>query len=480
MGRKTLLALILAVLGYYAYGLLRADQAETPHQNAESSEPETFYSESAETAPAGYTFSEEVDEPQTAGAAQDQRPTEAPSAYSSSSAESPMSSYGNSTGLRPLVSSSIADEDDEDALEEEIAARDAAAARERILARQDRDDVSYNALPFLPLSPRAKRLSENWNFQAPGVSKEEIAPMLSQNQPKSITYFGSSGISNITPSKTATGTEQTDRNLNLASPGFVTSTAKAREDSVNKNILKANADASGTPSASKPSSSTSNPAVNRASPTSVARAPVTPNPTPTALIPMSGEVYEVESFTPGLRDDGTTLEPVADSAMDAISKLDYDTTVWFNPKNKDEVKMHLSKVLSFGHGGTLILKIKDNGFIVDEPGVDFALYENAFKTSAGNIYQEFAGVGVSNSLDEKTVRWFPCDPKKGDLRGCFGAVSGDDRSDQFDLADIQIQRAKYIWIRDLGDNQNLATKEAIPSEGVDLDFVRIDHAFYSR
>lgn len=473
MGRKVLLALVLAMLGAYAYSQKRGEAADASLSSAEenslNSETEngedygqfedpdaTLNQDEAETDP---EFSR-------TGSA-----TESTHSTSSSAAQS--SGYGvPSPSLAPRVSSMTADdeeEEDDDALEEEIAARDAAAARERIRSREESDSYSSNAMPFLPLNPRAKRLSENWNFQAPGLTKEEIAPMLAQNQPKSISYFGDSGIMNISPSKTAQGAEQSDKTLNIASESFITNTQSARESTIAKNA--------GSGSSANPSAT---PAPDASSQARLAGN----NAQISTLVRLPSDAFEIESFTPGLRDDKkTVLKPMADDLQDAISKQDYDTNVWFDARKPDEVKTYLSKVLSLGHGGMLILKVKNNGYIVDEPGADFALLENAFKTSGGNIYQEYGVVGVSNSLDEKSVKWFPCNPSINDLRWCFGAVSGEDkeRIDVFDLSVLKdMKRAKYIWIRDVGNNQNLSSQAAIPTEGCDLDYVRLDHAYSTK
>ncbi len=466
MGRKAILALMLALLGAYAYSLKRGESADASadpgldsNLTASTDEQDENYAD----------YPEDSEEAQSSDSGQDA--SESTGTTASSASTSPSSGYGvPSPTLAPRVSSGFPDDDDEDdddALEEEIAARDAAAARERIRSREVRDDYSANAMPFLPLNPRSKRLAENWNFQAPGLSKEEIAPMLAQNQPKNISYFGDSGIMNITPAKNAQGTEQTDKTLNIASQGFITKTQNARANTIAKNAA---------------SGSTTNPSATPMPGTSDINARTTNTASISTLIRLPSDGFEIAEFRPGFRDDRETkLKPVADDLYDAIAKQDYDSKSWFNPKNPDEVKTYLTKILSLGHGGTLVLKVKNDGFISNEPGEDFALLENAFKTSGGNIYQEYGRVGVSDSLNGD-VKWFPCNPQEKNVTWCFGAVSGDDqeRIDLFDLSVIKVKSAKYIWIQDVGTNQNLSDGAAIPTEGCDLDYVRLDHAYSTK
>jgi len=120
-------------------------------------------------------------------------------------------------------------------------------------------------------------------------------------------------------------------------------------------------------------------------------------------------------------------------------------------------------VSSLGQGGTITVAF-DNA-IVDGPGVDFIVFENAFDVGhdPGNPYAEVATVEVS----EDDVTWvaFPCSATEYPYGGCAGwhpvfgnvdegvnpldpAVAG---GDQFDLADIDVPMARFVRITDRAD-----------------------------
>jgi hypothetical protein len=108
--------------------------------------------------------------------------------------------------------------------------------------------------------------------------------------------------------------------------------------------------------------------------------------------------------------------------------------------------------VSLGCGGELVVFF-DDPVAVDGPGVDFIVFENPFTG-----FYEPAQVSVS----EDGVDWvdFDCDPVS--LEGCAGvalveanadndidptdpALAG---GDHFDLADIGVERARYLRFRD--------------------------------
>ena len=111
--------------------------------------------------------------------------------------------------------------------------------------------------------------------------------------------------------------------------------------------------------------------------------------------------------------------------------------------------------VSLGCAGELIVFF-DDPVIVDGPGVDFIVFENAFMG-----FPEPAQVSVS----EDGVDWvsFDCDPQT--LMGCAGvatveAIEGSELDptdpqvaggDQFDLANIGVQRARYLRFDDLSE-----------------------------
>ena len=111
--------------------------------------------------------------------------------------------------------------------------------------------------------------------------------------------------------------------------------------------------------------------------------------------------------------------------------------------------------VSLGCGGELIVFF-DDPIAVDGPGVDLIVFENPFTG-----FYEPAQLSVS----EDGVDWvaFDCDPET--LMGCAGAAlvdalpgSGLDPTDpaeaggdHFDLADIGVERARYLRFTDVSD-----------------------------
>ena len=140
-------------------------------------------------------------------------------------------------------------------------------------------------------------------------------------------------------------------------------------------------------------------------------------------------------------------------------------------------------VLSLGVGGSVIL-----GFatpILDGPGPDFVVFENAFFVG-GNPDRVFAELGrVSVSSDGETWRPYPCESDAAieNRTTCAGwrptlryepaavlpvdiALTG---GDPFDLADVGLAEASFVRIDDL------ATEGEAPTAGFDLDAVGIVH-----
>ncbi|MDP6944088.1 MAG: cell surface protein, partial [Myxococcota bacterium] len=169
---------------------------------------------------------------------------------------------------------------------------------------------------------------------------------------------------------------------------------------------------------------------------------------------------EVVSFTPGLHAGFGQL------AMPEVV---------LGPPSGDSLD-----VVSLGVGGEIVVGLGDQ-LIVDGPGADFIIWENTFWIGgdASNPYAELGEVTVSE--DGETWVTFPCDEtrEEGFDPGCAGwrprlefapcdALPLDpDRvgGDPFDLADIGVERIRYIRVRDL------ATDGAAPSAGFDLDAV---------
>jgi hypothetical protein len=119
-------------------------------------------------------------------------------------------------------------------------------------------------------------------------------------------------------------------------------------------------------------------------------------------------------------------------------------------------------VVSLGNGGSITVAFTDNR-VVDGPGPDFTIFENAFNSPGLGIFTEVGVVAVSE--DGVNFVEFPHGAGGQDLTGLAGrtpvyangdsndvdpgdpAVSG---GDQFDLATVGLTSARYIRITDPG------------------------------
>ena len=140
-------------------------------------------------------------------------------------------------------------------------------------------------------------------------------------------------------------------------------------------------------------------------------------------------------------------------------------------------------VVSLGNGGTVTVAFEGNE-IIDEPGPDFIVFENAFYASGdpANPFAELGTVAVSD--DGVTWHEFPCTATSAPYGQCGGvrpvyANAGENDidpldpevagGDPYDLADLGVARARYVRITDRADITGL--------NGVfDLDAVGIVHA----
>ncbi|MCP3139344.1 cell surface protein [Pyxidicoccus xibeiensis] len=138
-------------------------------------------------------------------------------------------------------------------------------------------------------------------------------------------------------------------------------------------------------------------------------------------------------------------------------------------------------VLSLGRGGSITLRFDDVG-LVDGPGVDLLVFENAFALPGGATYTETGRVSVSE--DGVTFHDFACasTDAAGGYPGCAGVrtvqanpangVSATDPAvaggDSFDLATVGLTRARYVRITDSGNNRYGDT-----AGGFDLDAVAV-------
>jgi hypothetical protein len=130
-------------------------------------------------------------------------------------------------------------------------------------------------------------------------------------------------------------------------------------------------------------------------------------------------------------------------------------------------------VVSLGNGGSITLGFANNG-IVDGPGPDFVVFENAFEFG-GTVFAELGTVSVSE--DGEHWHEFPCDAVAPPYGHCAGhrpvylAGEGDMKSgggDPFDLADISLAAARFVRIVDRIDLDG-------PMGVFDLDAVGIIH-----
>ena len=133
-------------------------------------------------------------------------------------------------------------------------------------------------------------------------------------------------------------------------------------------------------------------------------------------------------------------------------------------------------VLSLGREGEIILELTDIG-IVDGPGPDLIVFENPFTG-----WYETGVVGVS----EDGASWseWDCEADNPDdgFPGCAGVglvwthpdndIDPTDPEtaggDAFDLADLGLERARFVRVRDSGFNSYAGT-----SGGFDLDAIAV-------
>lgn len=184
--------------------------------------------------------------------------------------------------------------------------------------------------------------------------------------------------------------------------------------------------------------------------------------------PASRYVTSVESFTPG---------PGAGFGQEKMPDV-----VFGPPRGGGDVQGSLD-VVSLGKGGEIVVGFSTNA-VIDGPGVDFLVFENAFVVAGSDVvFRELGEVSVS----EDGMNWvaFPCDTTKPTEGSCAGrsvvyanpdtGVSALDPSvaggDPFDLALVGLARARFVRIRDLSKGPAVA-----PSTGFDFDALAIVNA----
>jgi hypothetical protein len=153
------------------------------------------------------------------------------------------------------------------------------------------------------------------------------------------------------------------------------------------------------------------------------------------------------------------------------------------PHGGGTIRGDTDDVLSLGRGGVIVLELGQT--IVDGPGTDLRVFENAFY-AGGDPTAPFAEPGRV-ALSEDGVAWteHPCDatgaPAYAGCAGVHPVLSApgngiDPRSDAaggdaFDLADFGLARAKYVRITDSG----VGPMGFDGTDGFDLDAVAVVH-----
>lgn len=154
------------------------------------------------------------------------------------------------------------------------------------------------------------------------------------------------------------------------------------------------------------------------------------------------------------------------------------------PEGKGPNQGSSDGVVSLGNGGWVILGFGENA-IVDGPGVDFIVFENAFFYGAEgeNVFAELATVSVS--ADGEHWIDFPCtatEPPYGSCAGWHPVLANGEQEelseldpataggDAYDLGEICLDYARFVRITDREDLD-------APLDGVfDLDAVGIVNA----
>jgi len=187
--------------------------------------------------------------------------------------------------------------------------------------------------------------------------------------------------------------------------------------------------------------------------------------------------YRVYRFLPGLTGRGEPIQQVPSDLLTlhpmVVGPPDYSL---------ETSAPDLSKLLPIGHNGAICFEVID-GYIVDQSGADFAIFENPFVfhgPDGSEVYAETAVVSVAEIDDPAEYRLFPCDSTNPPYTGCAGVIpvrySSNVPLDQvggdlYDLSDVGLPRAKYVCIEDTGDNVSFAEG----TEGFDLDSMAIIH-----
>jgi hypothetical protein len=186
------------------------------------------------------------------------------------------------------------------------------------------------------------------------------------------------------------------------------------------------------------------------------------------------------------RSEGPFVERVVQFSPGTGAGFGADAMPWVvlgGPRGEGETRGSVD-VVSLGTGGAIELAF-DRRPIVDGPGPDFIVFENAFRYGGARTFAEFGAVSVSDD----GVRWvaFPCDATTG--RGCAGAspvyasVGRNDLActdpaaaggDAFDLSSVGLARVRFVRIDDLA-TYPAAASGGDGKAGFDLDAIAAIH-----
>ena len=152
--------------------------------------------------------------------------------------------------------------------------------------------------------------------------------------------------------------------------------------------------------------------------------------------------------------------------------------VVFGPPVPGGATQGSTDVVSLGNGGSIEVLFRDN-VVVDGPGDDLVIFENAFHIGSptGNVFTEFAIVEVSS--DGREWHRFPFDAESG--AGLAGAspvllepadpldpAAGGDR---FDIGELGLDFVRYVRLIDAADEVDDVGNHVAPANqgGFDLD-----------
>ncbi len=113
------------------------------------------------------------------------------------------------------------------------------------------------------------------------------------------------------------------------------------------------------------------------------------------------------------------------------------------------------QILSLGIGGEIVVGFREK-VVVNGPGADFVIFENAFRTPTGKVFVEPAVVSVSRD----GLQWYSFPWDSTTLEGCAGRTPtyGDapdlldpahSGGDWFDLGFLGVDSIRYIRITDI-------------------------------